>query len=376
MHLIQRSIFWDTALRTCIIFAGVGSIVIATQILNQVNRIVDARENVVIVAEFFLNFVPTITVSILPFALLIAIVQIFDGMQEDNEVAVLSAAGARPAHMLMPFGLLAVIMSCVILLVSVFVEPVSNRRVTDLINSMKFNAIQIAAGSGALQEVQSDLYIRIANTGSDGRLERIFILDRRDPVTERAYYAKRGYILRVNELDVLRLNDGTIQYRNQTEGSTSQIIFDNYVVDMESLFSRSHSFGYRPRQTDTDKLIENIRSGDTSRRAREELVRRFSDWLYPLAFFSIAMFAIARGGFVRRRSPWRLSLCLAGAAVIKVCGLVLMGQSGNGVTAITLAISFPAFTMLLFSVLTISASAKNWPPRFFAGMKWVGQARA
>lgn len=359
MDLIQKNIFRHIVVRALIIYAGVGFIVIATQILNQVTRIIDARQNVLIVLEFFVFFIPTITVSILPFALLIAIVQTFDVMEEDNEIAVISAAGAKPLYTLMPAVVLTIAISVSILLISLFVEPVANRMVRDLINSMKYNAIQIAAGSGALQEVERGLHVRIAEQGLNGSLDRVFILDRRDEVTEQAYYAKSGWLLEIDGLNVLRLTDGTIQYRDRRSGGTSQIVFDNYLVDIESLFSRSADLGYRPRQTKTVDLLTSWRNGNPSNSLQRELVRRFSDWLYPLAFFSIAAFVIVQTGFVRRRVGWRLSISLLAAAVLKVLGLVLIGRAGASNTAALITLILPIGTILLFSMVTLTGYIKG-----------------
>lgn len=359
MDLIQKSIFRRIVIRALIIYAGVGFIVIATQILNQVTRIIDARQNVFIVLEFFVFFIPTITVSILPFALLIAIVQTFDTMEEDNEVAVISATGAKPLYTLMPAVVLTIAISVSILLISLFVEPVANRMVRDLINSMKYNAIQIAAGSGALQEVERGLHVRIAEQGLNGSLDRVFILDRRDEVTEQAYYAKSGWLLEIDGLNVLRLTDGTIQYRDRRSGGTSQIVFDNYLVDIESLFSRSADLGYRPRQTGTVDLLTSWRDGNPSNSLQRELVRRFSDWLYPLAFFSIAAFVIVQTGFVRRRVGWRLSISLLAAAILKVLGLVLIGRAGSSNTAALITLILPIGTILLFSMVTLTGYIKG-----------------
>lgn len=359
MDLIQKSIFKRIAIRILIIYSGVGFIVIATQILNQVTRIIDARQNVFIVLEFFLFFVPTITVSILPFALLIAVVQTFDLMEEDNEVAVVSAAGARPLYLLTPAAVLTALISVSILLISLFVEPAANRMVRDLINSMKYNAIQIAAGSGALQEVENGLHVRIAEQGANGSLDRVFILDRRDDATEQTYYAKSGWLLEINGLNVLRLSDGTIQYRDRSSGGTSQIVFDNYLVDMESLFSRSSDLDYRPRQTGTSSLVSSWRDGSSSNSVQRELVRRFSDWLYPLAFFSIAAFAVIQTGFVRRRVGARLPVSLAAAAALKVLGLVLIGRAGSSNTAALITLILPIGTILLFSMVTLTGYIKR-----------------
>ncbi len=354
MDLIQKSIFKRIAVRTLIIFCGVGFVVIATQILNQVTRIVDARQHVFIVFEFFLFFIPTITVSILPFALLIGIVQTFETMEEDNEIAVLSAAGARPALLLMPAAVLTGVLSVLILLISLLIEPGANRMVRDLINSMTYNAIEIAAGTGALQEVERGLHIRIAERGLNGSLDRIFILDRRDEATEQAYYAKSGWLLEVDGLNVLRLSDGTIQYRNRVSGGISQIVFDNYLVDIESLFSRSSDLRYRPRQTATDALVTAWQDGDASTSVRRELVRRFSDWLYPLAFFAIAAFAVIRTGFVRRQNGWRLSAVLLSATVLKVAGLIFLGQAGTSNLTALMTLMLPIGAILLFSGLTLA----------------------
>lgn len=359
MDLIQKSIFRRIVIRALIIYAGVGFIVIATQILNQVTRIIDARQNVLIVLEFFVFFIPTITVSVLPFALLIAVVQTFDTMEEDNEVAIISAAGAKPLYTLMPAVVLTIAISGSILLISLFVEPAANRMVRDLINSMKYNAIQIAAGSGALQEVERGLHVRIAEQGLNGSLDRVFILDRRDEVTEQAYYAKSGWLLEIDGLNVLRLTDGTIQYRDRRSGGTSQIVFDNYLVDIESLFSRSADLGYRPRQTGTADLLASWRGGSPSNSVQRELVRRFSDWLYPLAFFSIAAFVIVQTGFVRRRVGWRLSISLLAAAILKVLGLVLIGRAGSSNMAALITLILPIGTILLFSMVTLTGYIKG-----------------
>ncbi|MFN3145752.1 MAG: LptF/LptG family permease [Paracoccaceae bacterium] len=367
MYLIQRRILAKMLSQTLFVFCFVGVIVTTTQVLNQVFRLIDASSNLLVALEMFAFLIPTITVTVLPLAFLIACINVHDRMDEDRETVILSGTGAHPAFILLPAGVLAAALSGLVLAISLYVEPWGNRMGSDIKNALTFDALKIIAGNGVLREVQPGLFIRGGGYDESGQIDGLFILDRRAADEEVSYVAERGAFFETEAGVILRLYDGSIQIRDADGQTVHKVRFGRYEAEPRTLFQEPSGQSYRPRQTTTAELVRMVAEEDnrqyTISSMRKELIRRWTDWLYPLVYFAIVAFLVLRTRPSREGARWRLPVAVLTGFVIKAGGLVLLGSAGTSGAAATASFAMPAGVVAGLLALAFLQATRGRRPR-------------
>ncbi|MBV0912354.1 LptF/LptG family permease [Anianabacter salinae] len=354
MTLIQRLVFRKIAVQTVLVFAFVGVIVTTTQVLNQLFRMIDASSSIWVAAQIYVYFLPTITVTVLPLAFLIACINVFDQVDDDRESIVLTGAGAPPRLLLVPAGLLALIVSAAVVTLSLFIEPRSERALQTTFNELTFDALKIIAGDGTLQQVMPSLFVRGGGVTPEGNINGIFILDRRNPNEETTYVAERGVFVEEDERTLLRLENGSIQIRASGARDANKIRFGRFVADPDEMFGRTGGASYSVRQTLTSTLVQGVLNPGTTGLAPptlvKELVRRTSEWLYPVLFFGICAFLMMRSRFSRGSMRWRLPVAVLIGFAFKAVGLTVIGGAPGSAAFIAAAYLLPVLGAIVFLI--------------------------
>lgn len=351
MRVISRMMARRVAARSLAVFGFVGVIILTTQVLNQASKLVEASSSLWLVVRLLVLFVPTIAVVILPVAFLIAVIQTYDSMDENLETAVVQATGAGPWTLLAPAGLVGAGVAAIVLLTSLFVEPAANRAVRDLLGTVQLDAIQIIATDGVLREVEPGLFVRGGAQSDDGQINGIFILDRRRDSGEILYVAERGQLVRDQGRIRLEIFNGTLLVRNRAGAEEQRVSFGKYITEPEAFFGTVETrFG--ARHATTAELLRQLGT-DNDARARSELVRRSTDWLYPVLFVALAAALTCRAVPSRQAGlrRWRLPLAVMIGGGLRVLGLAILGPAGQGVLALAAAFALPLGGALIFGIL-------------------------
>lgn len=341
MGVISRMMLVRIAGRSLAVFVFVGVIILTTQVLNQASKLVEASSSLWLVARLMALFVPTISVVILPIAFLIAVMQTYDSMDESLETVVVRATGAGPWLLLAPSVLMASLIAGVVLLTSVFVEPAANRAVRDLLGAVQLDAIQIIATDGVLREIEPGLFVQGGARSASGKLEGIFIFDRRRPSGEILYVAESGALVRHEGKLQLEIFNGTLLVRNRAGGEEQRVSFGRYVTEPESFFGNPETL-FGARQTATFDLIATLKAAPDAR-TRSELVRRFTDWLYAFVYMALVAALTARAvpSALSAWRRWRLPVAVMVGGGVRVAGLALIGPAGTSLWALVLAFAMP-----------------------------------
>lgn len=358
MRVIARLMLRRIAGRTLAVFGFVGVIILTTQVLNQASKLIEAATSLWVVARLLLLFVPTIAVVILPVAFLVAVIQTFDGMDENLETTVVQATGAGPWLLLWPTVIAGGAVAGIVLLTSLLVEPAANRAVRDLLGAVQLDAIQIIATDGVLREVEPGLFVRGGVRTATGQIDGVFIFDNRRARGEVLYTAQSGQLLRDQGRMQLQIFNGTLLVRNRSGAEEQRVSFGKYITEPEAFFGNAEtSFG--ARHTATADLLRQI--GDTSAanddkaaaRARSELVRRATDWLYPLVFVALVALLTSRALPSRGQGwrRWRLPLAVLAGGGLRVAGLALIGPAGQGGLGMAAAFGVPLAALCGFAAL-------------------------
>jgi len=371
MKLIERYIFrrvLTMALSALLVATG---IVLTTQLLAQiemVTRSADAAGNFVVIA---LTLIPTISLLVAPFALLVGAMRTLSTMNTDSELAVLEAAGRRPSATARPIVLLAALVTLASLAAALTVEPWSNRKLQDTIEAASADLIRSAVQSGSFVQVQSGTFIQIGTELPNGEFGQVVIADTRDPVTEIIYYARRGMLFEHQGANLFVLADGEVHRRNRRDRSVSVISFATTALDFSQFIGPRGRSGYKPEELPTGQLLLATPDlplvRDAPAELRREIHRRFSEWLYPLIFGLVAVYFAGSARSNRQGQPAQVVIGALIALGIRALGFFTVANSGESTVFAVLTYAVPLAAIALFGWLILRGQSMRIPKRMMEG---------
>lgn len=358
MPVFQRVVLARLVARTAITFLFLGFVVLTTQILNQANLLVQSGSGAAEVLLAFTLLVPSITVIVLPIAYLIAFMHSFELMDLTYETVVMQASGARPRFMIGPSLWLAGAISVLVLGLSLVVEPAANRGESALLGSLRAETLRDIASDGALHRMGPGLFLRGGPLTADGAIQGLFVLDRREPGDEHLYVARKAVLTDVNGRPQLVMFDGTIILRGADTTGEQRVRFGRYISEPWD-FLTALRVDYGPRETATGDLLARLRATPAPGvmgHEGAELVRRGTDWLFPLAYFALGAFLVLRCGPAgsRRGLPWRLPVAILVGVALRVAAMAFLARAGSTPTLAGAAVLIPITAIAVFGALTLA----------------------
>jgi lipopolysaccharide export system permease protein len=381
MNLLERYIFRRTFVLSLVTLSATTVMVLITQVLLYVNLLTASGQALLTFFALAATLVPPMTNLVLPFALHMGASQTLNTMNSDSELAVIEAAGGPLSIQTKPIMLLAVAMSVFALLLSHFVEPWANQHKREIIAKASADLIRLAVQSGTFQEVTSKLYVQIAEQRPSGEYAGIFIADSRKPETDLIYYAKRGAIQPTVAGDLLVLADGQVQRKNTRTGELSVVNFQSYVLDFNQFNAAADGVNYSPKERSTAFLLFAPRTdlffvANRIDDIRSEIYRRFTDWLYPLVFGTIALYFAVGARSSRQERWWSFSAGVAVALVVRGAGFLLVSMAGMHPLWAILNFAVPVGSIVLFSTLLFMNKSLRFSQAWVDWANGVGAAIA
>lgn len=365
MTQIERYILKRMASLTFWSLIAVTLLVMTTQVLIRVDVLTTTGQAFGAFMLLAATVIPSVLSVVAPFALLIGVAQVLSGMNSDSELVVVEAAGARPATVLRPVLLLSAAVSIMVLLVANFVEPWSNRKLYDVLAQAQSDLFSVAVRSGTFMKLEDGLYVQVNDKLPGGALSGIFLSDTRTEGTEAIYYAKNGVIRQSPDSDILLLIDGELQQRDTSNDQISIVTFSSYALDMAAFVPTGQAAVRRPKEQTTGYLIDPpeddyyVKSMPSA--LKEELVQRFSTWLYPLAFGLIAFTFLGKARS-NRHEQFQNSALVAGIALsARGLGFYTVEEAGVSFIMEVLAYAVPTALIVLFGALALSGRALTMP---------------
>ncbi|MEM1377541.1 MAG: LptF/LptG family permease, partial [Pseudomonadota bacterium] len=200
-----------------------------------------------------------------------------------------------------------------------FVEPPTQRAVRDLIIEGRSDLLTSLISEGQFARPEKNLVFYVDGKSSDGALTGLMISDTRDPAAQLTYYAKNAVIGEINGQEALAMSSGQIHRRDTETGDISVIQFDSYALGLGQLGSAASTATYFLHERDTSDLL----NPDPEDRFVQkwpgqpfaEVMKRSSEWLFPLLFGMIAL-VIAGQPQSHRKSNGVTMFYAFGAAMI------------------------------------------------------------
>jgi lipopolysaccharide export system permease protein len=338
-------------------------IALTTQILLRINLLAATGQSLLTVGKLAGLLIPSMVVVALPFAILIGVMTALRGLNQDNELAVMEAAGVGIWRRARPALIVGVAGALIVAAFGLWLQPQAAKGIRQLIATASGDLLSSAVVSGTFTQIEPGLLIQIAERRTNGEFGGIFISDSRNKDEEIVYIAKSGALLTTAETALLYFRDGFVQRRNPADGSITTIRFDAYSLDAGT-FSKVGEGRLRISERETLQLMNPDPQDEAFQKNpnafQREIHRRFSDPLYPPAMALVALFATVAARSNRQNGGTLLVIAAATGVGLRAIGLAIVDGMAPTPFAVVLYYAFPVAIIVFFALAIAGRIKMNW----------------
>jgi lipopolysaccharide export system permease protein len=248
----------------------------------------------------------------------------------DSEIVVMLAAGVSGTSILRAITAFALIVMCVVYLLTLWLMPLAQREMRDRLSEIRGDVAVAFLREGAFLEPVEGVTVYLRETGPKGELLGVFVHDEREPGREVTYTAGRALLVRDREGTRLVMFNGIAQGtetgKGAGESTLSVLRFEQLSYDLAALDQRGDHRARKPSElflpdllTITPKQAAPRPVGEFRAEAHEAL----SAPLYVIALPLLAVAFIVSAGFRRQGFAGRIVLAAVAALGLRLGGLAV-----------------------------------------------------
>ena len=298
-------------LGTLMVLAGM---IWVTQALRELDIMTTQGQTIVAFIVITSLALPALVLGLAPAALFMGVAHTLFRMNSDSEIVVASAAGISTWRFLRPLVILAILVAIGCTALSMELVPAAMRQFRYEITRVRADVVAFIAQPGRFTPLAQGMVFNVRERNANGVLGGIFINDARNPNEVNTYLADRGQIVDTEKGTFLILEDGAIHRRTPGKADSNVVEFERYAFDLSPFTAGGDNTVYRAPERTFRELLNPSPDDPAYQkdpgRFTEEIHRRLSLPLYVLAFFSIAVAALAEPRTTREGR----GLALAGTA--------------------------------------------------------------
>ncbi len=330
MNRIDRYIFHQVFWTTAFVALTLTCVVWLSQSLRFVEMIVNRGLSASMFLYFTMLMTPSFFTVILPVALVMAVIFIYNKLLSDSELVVLRAAGISQFSLAKPAMIVATAATLLCYSLTVYFLPASFREFKDLQVRLRNSFSMVMLLEGAFNTLMKGVTIYVRSRGRSGELYGIFIHDSRDHESPVTIMAERGAIVQGEEGPRVVMVNGNRQEIDAKDGRLSLLYFDRYTFDIGSIGGETGERWREPRERYLSELFfpaEDEKKIWNYQKLRMEGHHRLSMPLLPISFTLIAIALLLSGEYNRRGQTLRI---LVAVAVVVVMEAALLGLKNMG----------------------------------------------
>ncbi len=327
--VFDRYLMKNLLLATLFIAMSLAMVIMLTQSLRFLELIINSGASSFSFVLLTLLAMPRFFEVILPIALMIGIVFIYNRMMADSEIVVMRAAGLSPLRLSRPALVLALITTIIVFSITAWLAPVALSKMQTMRVTIKAQYSSLLLRDGIFNSIGKNLTVYIHRREGNGDLEGLLIHDSRAggdmPVT---IIAKRGVIVSDDTGQQVVVYDGSRQQYNPATGVLDRLDFERYSLDLPE----AGPVRQRWREPDERTLYELLNPDETVRanekqmkEFRVEAHRRAVSPFLAVTFAVISLCCLLLGSVDRRGLSWRI--VMASGGIILLQGLYLVSYN-------------------------------------------------
>ena len=350
MKVVERYILRRAFVLFIAALAWTLAIVWTTQVLARIDLVTDSGQSALTFFQVASLIIPSIIPIVVPFALVVAVAQTLSVMNADSELVVINAAGSSRLTVIKPVILLAVAAGVLCFVVQNGIDPYARQRNRELVASARADFLTLLIQEGTFRKVEDGLFVQIGERLPDGRLGQIFVADSRQEGIDLVYYAKTGAVVDKADDKVLLMNDGVV-HRSTPNGDISVIHFTSYAFDLSAFATDSDDPIRLPKDQTTAYLMHPDPNDAYFKRSPNnytvELTKRFTEWMFPIAF---ALIALAVAGDARSHREARihpLITAISIALIVRWFAFFAEGKAKSDTSFVYVMVAIPIVMSLI-----------------------------
>ncbi len=327
--VFDRYLLKNLILATLFIALSLASVIMLTQSLRFLELIINSGASSLSFFVLTMLAMPRFFEVILPIALMIGTLFIYNRMSADSEIAIMKSSGFSPLRLSRPAMNLALATTFLAFVIAAWVAPMALSKMQMMRTSIKTQYSNLLLRDGVFNSIGQDLTVYVHDRNGLGELEGIMIHDTRQksgfPIT---VLAKRGVIVSDRDKQQVIVYDGSRQEYNPQTGRLARLDFKRYSIDLPD----SEPTQQRWREPDERTLLELLspdrdvlENPKTHREFLTETHRRFVSPFLSLTFTLVALCCLLLGPLDRRGLGWRI--VAASMGVITLQGLYLIAYN-------------------------------------------------
>ncbi|MGH7072741.1 MAG: LPS export ABC transporter permease LptF [Stellaceae bacterium] len=312
MSRLTRYILHQTLMAMLIVAVVFTAAVWLVQSLRLIDLIVNRGLSIELFLYLALLFLPRFIDVVLPIAVFIAVLYVYNRIVTDSELVVMRAAGVSPLALARPAFLAGLAAMVALAAMSVYFLPASNRAFSDLQFEIRNKIVPVMLLEGAFNTISNHVTIYIRARDNAGDLSGIVIYDDRDPQKPVTLVAERGALVDTKEGPRLLLEEGSRQIYDRGTGHLSVLSFAQYTLDLDRFRDVPEVRYHRPEELYLNELLT-ARPGEPQRVRHARLVELNMRLLTPLSALALAALPLACllcGEFNRRGQTRRILLAI------------------------------------------------------------------
>jgi lipopolysaccharide export system permease protein len=332
---IDGYIFRQLFATTLFVAIALTSEVWLTQSLRFVEMIVNRGLSVSLFMHLTLLLVPSFLAIILPIALFVAVLFVYNRLLVDSELVVLRTGGCSQYSLAMPAVTLSLVVMLVCSALTFYVMPAFYRDFKDLQFTLRNSLPTVLLQEGVFSPVMKGVTVYVGSRSREGDLSEIIIHDARNRGQPITMMAERGSIISGESGPRVILITGSRQQVDENNGSLTLLYFDRYNFDLSTVQPSPNNRWREPRER---FLTELFFSEDKDNKVpyfhklRMEGHHRISLTLLPTAFVLTALAFLLGGGFNRRGQLYRIMSAISVVVLIEIAqvGAKNLGEKTQG----------------------------------------------
>jgi len=276
-----------------------------------------------------LMMVPFIATLIIPFALFIAVMFVYNRLIADREITVMVGAGLSPVRIARPALIFAGFLTIIHLFLSIWLVPTTQESFYKKQWEMRYGLAHLALQEATFNELADNLVVFV-NKVNNMDISGLMLFDNRNQGNQLVALAEKGKLISTSRGMSIVMANGSIQ----SLGDSFVIgTFDSFDMDM-NISDKQVKFSFKTRRISTPQLISAVRNYNEYKSSEyrlliSELANRFLMPFMDIIFVLIAALVMLKTSLLRRRISLSPLIATASMGVSMGLFMVFSGLVGS-----------------------------------------------
>ncbi len=330
------------------------SVLWLAQSLKYIDFIANKGIPISLFCEMIFYLLPNLIVIVLPIAVLIGIIFIYNKLISDHELAVMQASGIGYWQLAKPAILVSILFSIVVYCFSSYLLPLSFRKYRDITVSLREKSLISLLQVGEFNSFGNyTIYAR--SKDAQGNFYGIVVYDGNEEDKFVWFMAEKGIVFNKDSGGNLQLINGNRQETDKSTGKPSVLYFDRYVIEATTKPQKEEKGGRFLKAY--ERFTEDLLSPPAGlpKKLRLEFIaaghQRILSPMYALVFGLLGVCFMILGHFSRRGQARRIIAACVSACVIEIGAIVFLHEIKHSASMIYVSYGLVLVTIAICLLL-------------------------